>query len=133
MSLLPPVSNPLLYTTDVSGAARDAVKAADIVAAQAGEPTPAEPGNAQVITGDTSLAPLSSIGLKILLEAQRDFAATQLLPDDPTTPLIVLQGHGPSPTAKSPSPSIVTTPETARTRGRAHGETGTHTPHKHSY
>ena len=88
MSLLPPVSNPLLYTTDVSGAARDAVKAADIVAAQAGEPTPAEPSNAQVITGDTSLAPLSSIGLKILLEAQRDFAATQLLPDDPTTPLI---------------------------------------------
>ena len=88
MSLLPPVSNPLLYTTDVSGAARDAVQAADVVAAQVGEPAPAESGSAEVVASDTSLAPLSSGALKILLEAQRDFAATQLLPDDPITPLI---------------------------------------------
>ncbi len=88
MSLLPPVSNPLLYTTDVSGAARAAVQAADIVAAQAVEPAPADPSSSEVVASDTGLAPMSSGSLKILLEAQRDFAATQLLPDDPTTPLI---------------------------------------------
>ncbi len=88
MSLLPPVSNPLLYTTDVSGSARAAVQAADVVAAQAGEPASAEPSSAEVTTSDTGLAPMSSGALKVLLEAQRDYAATQLLPDDPTTPLI---------------------------------------------
>ena len=88
MSLIPPVSNPLVYTTDVSGAARSAVQAADVLAAQASEPAPAEPTRVDTIENDTGLAPMSSGSLKILLEAQRDFAATQLLPDDPTTPLI---------------------------------------------
>ena len=88
MSLLPPVSNPLLYTTDVSGAAQAAVQAADVVAAQAGEPGATEPSSADVVANETGLAPMSSGSLKILLEAQRDYAATQLLPDDPSTPLI---------------------------------------------
>ncbi len=86
MSLLPPVSNPLVYTTDVSGAAKAAVQAADVVAAQAGEP--AADQSTEPVTTDSSLAPMSSGALKILLEAQRDFAATELLPDDPTTSLI---------------------------------------------
>lgn len=87
MSLLPPVSNPLPYTTNVSGAARDAVQAADVVPAPQGEPASAEPSSTEVVASDTGLAPMSSGALKILLEAQRDFAATQPLPDDPTTPL----------------------------------------------
>ncbi len=87
MSLLPPVSNPLLYTTDVSGAAQAAVQAADI-AAQAGEPAATEPSSPDDVANETGLAPMSSGSLKILLEAQRDYAATQLLPDDPSTPLI---------------------------------------------
>ena len=56
MSLQPPVSNPLLYTTDVSGVARDAVQAADVVAAQDAEPAAVEPSSAEVVTGDTAVA-----------------------------------------------------------------------------
>ena len=89
MSPLPPVSHPLLYTTDPRGSARAAVQAADVVAGQqSGLPPPAQPGGGSPVDAGEHHGPPSDGALRILLEAQRSFLAAQLLPQDPATGII---------------------------------------------